>query len=193
GYFIATESGAVASLVAIALAFVRKGGKEGLQVVVYAARDTLASVGSLMFLLICASLLNRYLALSGAAQWFSRAISDLNLTPVTFALIAIIFYLILGMFMDPIPMMLLTVPLLLPIAEAQGFSAIWFGVFVVLLGEIAIMSPPVGVLSFVTHRIASDPEVNQGQQITLTDVYKGALIFIPGALILVMLIVLIPE
>src|SRR5699024_4477429 len=127
------------------------------------------------------------------AQWFSGAIGDLDLTTITFALIAVVFYIILGMFMDPIPMMLLTVPLLLPIAEAQGFSAIWFGVFVVLLGEIAIMSPPVGVLSFVTHRIASDPEVNRGQTITLTDVYKGALLFIPGALFIVILIVLIPA
>src|SRR5699024_2962474 len=81
GLFTATESGAVASLVAIALAFIRKGRSDGLQVVIYAARDTLASVGSLMFLLVCATILNRYLALSGAAQWFSGAIGDLDLTP----------------------------------------------------------------------------------------------------------------
>lgn len=193
GLFTTTEAGAVAALVAIFLAFIRKGWRNGTKVVVFAARDTLASVGSLLFLLICATLLNRYLALSGAAQWFTDAISAMNLTPLTFAAIAVLFYLILGMFMDPIPMMLLTVPLLLPTAEMYGFNAIWFGVFVVLLGEIAIMSPPVGVLSFVIHRIVSDREVNLGQEISLVDVYKAALIFLPGALAVVVLIVLFPA
>lgn len=192
GFFTATEAGAVAALAAIALAFFRKGFKEGARVVTFAARDTLASVGSLMFLLICATLLNRYLALSGGAQWFAELIGGMNLTPLTFAAIVVVFYLILGMFMDPIPMMLLTVPLLLPIAELHGFSPIWFGVFVVLLGEIAIMSPPVGVLAFVTHRIASDPEVNLGTSISLVDVYKAALTFIPGAMAVIVAIVLFP-
>lgn len=192
GFFTATEAGAVAALVAIILAFLRKGWREGARIVTFAARDTLASVGSLMFLLICATLLNRYLALSGGAQWFSELIGGLNLNPLTFAAIVVVFYLILGMFMDPIPMMLLTVPLLLPIAEVHGFSPIWFGVFVVLLGEIAIMSPPVGVLSFVTHRIASDPDVNLGKNISLIDVYKAALIFIPGAMMIIIVVVLFP-
>lgn len=193
GIFTATEAGAVGALIAVVFAMIRKGASAGIKLVVVAARDTLASVGSLLFVLIGAVLLNRFLALSGAAQWFSDIIGNAGLTSLQFAAVVIVLYLILGMFMDPIPMMLLTVPLLLPTAVELGFSAIWFGVFVVLLGEIAIMSPPVGVLSFVTHRIAQDPEVNLGHRVTLGDVFKGAFIFIPGALAVVILIVFFPD
>ncbi|MCA1307851.1 TRAP transporter permease [Microbacterium esteraromaticum] len=192
GVFTATEAGAVGALVAVVFALIRKGVRAGLRLVVVAARDTLASVGSLVFVLIGAVFLNRFLALSGAAQWFSNVIGNAGLTALAFAGVVIVLYLVLGMFMDPIPMMLLTVPLLLPTAVELGFSPIWFGVFVVLLGEIAIMSPPVGVLTFVTHRIAQDPDVNLGQRITLGDVFKAGLIFIPGALAIVLLLVLFP-
>lgn len=192
GIFTATEAGAVGAVTSVAFAMIKRGGRSGTQLTVVAARDTLASIGSLLFVLIGATLLNRYLALSGAAQWFSDLITNAGMTPLIFILVVIVFYLILGMFMDPIPMMLLTVPLLLPTAESLGWDAIWFGVFVVLMGEIAILTPPVGVLCFVAHRIAQDREVNLGITISLADVFKAACIFIPGAFVTVGLLIAFP-
>ena len=110
-----------------------------------------------------------------------------------FVLVLILFYIVLGMFMDPTAMILLTVPLLLPTAVEMGISPLWFGVFLVLMGEIAIMTPPVGVLVFVVHRLAQDPLVNMGQKISLVDVFKAALYFIPGALLVVLVITIFPE
>ena len=193
GIFTATEAGAVGAVLAIAVSLIKKGVGAGVQLTIQGARDTLASVGSLLFVLIGATTLNRYLTLSGAAQWFSQIIKDADFTPITFILVVIVFYLILGMFMDPIPMMLLTVPLLLPTAEVLGWNTLWYGVFVVLMGEIAILTPPVGVLCFVAHRIAQDKQVNLGYTITLVDVFKAALIFIPGALATVGILVAFPE
>lgn len=188
GIFTATEAGAVGALASILFSVTRVGFKPSIQITVDAARDTLVSVGSLLFILIGATLLNRFLALSGAAQLFADYIRDLGLSPVLFIVVLVIFHLILGMFLDPIPMMLLTVPLLLPTAIELGYSPIWYGVFIVLLSEIAIMSPPVGVLAFVVHRIAQNKEVNLGQRISIIDVYTAALYFIPGALMVIALL-----
>lgn len=192
GIFTATEAGAIGAVLAVLVSLVRSGPSKGLGVTLQGAKDTLASVGSLLFVLIGATVLNRYLSLSGAAQSFSAVIRDADLSPLAFILVVIVFYLVLGMFMDPIPMMLLTVPLLLPTAELLGWSTLWYGVFVVLMGEVAILTPPVGVLCFVAHRISQDKEVNLGNRISLTDVFKAALIFIPGALAVVGLLIAFP-
>ena len=107
--------------------------------------------------------------------------------------VLLVFYLLMGIFIEALPLMLLTVPLLLPVAVDLGISPIWFGVFVVVMGEIAILSPPVGVLLFVMHRIVQDKEVRGNQKISLWDVIQGALIFMPAAIAAVLVIMFFPQ
>lgn len=193
GLFTATEAGAVGALAALIYTWHRLGLRRGLEATRTALRDTLVSVGSIMFLLLGAAFLNRVLALSGAAQWFADWVNGSDLTGVTFLLLLIPVYLILGAFMDPIAMMLLTLPVLLPTAVSLGVNPITFGVFVVLLGEIAIMTPPIGMQIFLVHRLSQDPAVNQGQRVTLGDTIQASLWFVPGALATVLLVVFFPQ
>lgn len=193
GWFTATEAGAVGALTALIFAIGRLGLKTAFRAGLTALRDTVASVGGILFVMIGATMLNRFLALSGTAQLFSDAVIEAGLPVLGLVAVLTLFYLILGMFMDPIAMMLLTVPILLPAATAAGISPIWFGVFVVLMGEIAILSPPVGMLAFITHKITRTREVNMGHNITIMDVFKGALLFVPGALAVVFIMALFPE
>ena len=193
GVFTATEAGAVGSLGAVVIAAARLGFKDFVKGVVDALRDTVASVGSILFLLMGAAILNRLLALSGAARWFADVIEGAGLGRVGFICMLVLIYLVLGMFMEPISMMLLTVPVLLPVAIAVGIEPMWYGVFFILMAEISILTPPVGILVFITHRLAQDPEVRGDTQITLWDVFQGALWFVPGALFVVALITAFPA
>lgn len=193
GIFTATESGAVGALLAWIYAMARLGGRGGWRATAQALTDTLVSVGSVMFLLMGGEFLNRLLALSGAAQFFAGALRDAGFSQLEFMFVLFVFYLLLGIFIEALPLMLLTVPLLLPVAVGLGISPIWFGVFVVLMGEIAILSPPVGVLLFVMHRIAQAKEVRGDQKISLWDVIQGAFIFIPAAIAVVVLIMFFPQ
>ena len=71
-------------------------------------------------------------------------------------------------------------------------SPLWFGVFVVLLGELGMITPPVGILSFIVHNIAKNPEVNLGQDITLKDIFTSLLWFLPIAALFLVLMIAVP-
>jgi TRAP-type C4-dicarboxylate transport system permease large subunit len=72
-------------------------------------------------------------------------------------------------------------------------SPLWFGVFVVLLGELGMITPPVGILSYIVHNIAKNPEVNLGQTITLKDVFTSLLWFLPIAVLFLILMIAVPQ
>ncbi|KRW97041.1 hypothetical protein AQY21_05875 [Paracoccus sp. MKU1] len=146
-----------------------------------------------MFLIIGAAIFSRLLAVTGAAQWLSAEMQVISDNPVLFFFMLVILYLVIGTFMDAIAMMLLTVPLLLPIVVNAGYDPIWFGVFVVLMAEIGLLTPPVGMLVFIGHGMVQNPEINMGQKISLPDVFTGAMIFVPLALVVVVLIGLFPS
>ena len=193
GFFTPTEAGSVGALGALILAAWRQKKKDFLPSVGQALRDTLASVGAIMFLLIGAALLNRMLALTGLARWFADQISGAGFGLFGFVVLLVLVFLVLGMFMEPMATILIVVPILLPVVMEMGFSALWFGVFVVLMGEIGLLTPPVGMLSFLVHRIAQDKDVNVGQKVGLWDVFQGALWFVPAALAVVFLLAAFPE
>ena len=99
----------------------------------------------------------------------------------------------MGMFFDTLSMMLLTIPILLPTLEAMEVSPLWFGVFVVLLGELGMITPPVGILSYIVHNICKSPEVNLGQTVTLKDVFVSLAWFLPIAILFLGIMIAVPQ
>lgn len=192
GLFTATEAGAVGAFMAVVLLFIYRGRQSGASLW-NATTESAASVGSIFLLLVGSAILARAFAVTGLAQETTTLIMESDLSRWQFLLILIVFYIFLGLFLDPISMILLTVPLLLPAMSAMGIDPIWFGVFVVLMGELAIVTPPVGVMLFVIHRISQNKEVNLGQSISLTDVMRSALAFIPIVVILALILIAWPE
>lgn len=193
GWATATEAGALGAIGAVLIAAIRLPLGEFAAGVWAALRDTVASVAAILFLLVGAAFLNRLLALSGASRWFADQIEGAGLSRLSLILVLVVVYLLLGMFMEPLSMMLLTVPIFLPVAMAAGIDPMWFGVFFILLAEVAILTPPVGILVFVTHRLAQSREVRGDTKITLGDAFQGALAFIPGVFIVVAIITAWPE
>src|SRR5699024_3561892 len=117
----------------------------------------------------------------------------LGLGPTGFLLVVMISYIVLGMFMDPLSILLLTVPMLTPVINALDIPMIAFGVFAVFMSELAILTPPVGVLSYILHGITQDPKVNLGHKISLGDIFTAVGWFMPTAVIVAILMIIFPQ
>ena len=142
--------------------------------------------------MIGATMLTSLLAITGLAPILTGLITDLGLSRIGFLLVLIVLYIVMGMFFDTLSMMLLTIPILLPTLETMGVSPLWFGVFVVLLGEFAMVTPPVGIIPYIVHSIAKNPEVNLGVTVTLRDIFVSLLWFLPVGVIFLILMVAVP-
>ena len=193
GVFTATEAGAGAALVAIIVTMILMRKRNAFRALSDSAVGTISSVGAIFLMIIGVEMLSRLLTLTGISNGFAMWVESLGLNRVGFLLLMMAIYIILGTFMEPLPMMLLTIPILLPTIESLDISLLWFGVFVVFMGELAILTPPVGILSFIIHSIVKDPAVNRGQKISLNDVFNATWWFMPFAILFTILLILFPE
>ena len=126
------------------------------------------------------------LAFSGASSGLINWATGFDLTPITMLLIMFGILLVLGMFMDQLSMMMLTVPIFFPLAQTLGFDLIWFAVIVLLALEISFTTPPFGLLLFVMKGV-SPPGT------TMRDIYGAALPFIGCSILLVGLLIVWPQ
>ena len=125
------------------------------------------------------------LAFSGASSGLIKWATAFDLAPITMLLVMFCILLVLGMFMDQLSMMLLTVPIFFPLAQTLDFDLIWFAVIVLLALEISFTTPPFGLLLFVMKGV-SPPET------TMRDIYVAALPFMGCAILLVALLIIFP-
>jgi C4-dicarboxylate transporter DctM subunit len=153
---------------------------------------TLTGSASVFLLILGVHALTRAMALSQVPNELAQLIVDMGLGRVELLLILIVVYFILGMFMDTLAMMLLTIPVLLAPLTAVGVDPLWFGVFLVIMAEVGLLTPPLGILSFIVHRIASDPKANLGVPISLNTVFIGVAPFAATAMVVVILLIAFP-
>lgn len=145
GVFTPTEAGAFGAIFAVLLGWLFNKDRSLRTLwrnIVLSLRDTVAGVASIFFLLIGVHVLTRVVALSGLADIMATAVSNLGLSRVSFLIVLIVVFIILGMFMDGLAMILLTVPVLMPVLASLEINMIWYGVFMVILVEIALVTPP---------------------------------------------------
>lgn len=193
GIFTPTEAGAAAALAAalLCLWYTRKTGS--FRAVTKAAVSTVSATGAIFFILVGAEMLTRVLAITGLAPLVTDFLTSLGLSRIGFLIMLILFFLVLGMFFDTLAMLILTVPVLLPALETMGVDPFWFGVFVVMLGELAMVTPPVGILSYIVHGLTKDPTVNVGQRINLMDVFAAVFWFLPLPLLVLVVMIFVPD
>ncbi|MDX5401357.1 MAG: TRAP transporter large permease subunit [Rhodobacterales bacterium] len=129
---------------------------------------------------------SQLLAFSGASSGLIKWATSFDLEPVAMLLVMFGVLLLLGMFMEQISMMLLTVPIFFPLAASLGFDPIWFGLIMLLALEISFTTPPFGLLLFVMKGVAP-PDT------TMRDIYMSAIPFIFCSLLLVALMILFPP
>ncbi|WP_350269065.1 TRAP transporter large permease [Brevibacterium sp. CBA3109] len=192
GIFTPTEAGAAAALCSVLLCLWEKRRDLPWQKVAQSALATVSATSAIFFIMIGATMLTSLLAITGLAPILTGFITGLGLSTVGFLLVLIVLYVIMGMFFDTMSMMLLTIPILLPTLETMGVSPLWFGVFVVLLGEFGMVTPPVGIIPYIVHSIVKDSDVNLGHSITLRDIFVSLLWFLPVAVVFLVLMIAVP-
>jgi len=183
GLFTATQAGAVGALMSMVVAATQR--TLTFKALKTSVIETLVTCGSLFIVTIGASMLTRFLTLSGVGYMISDAVELLGATPV-FLLIGIaIIYMILGMFLEPIGAMLITLPIFLPLVGTAGIDAIWFGVFVAKLLEVGMITPPIGMNVFVLSSTV-------GKAAPADIVFRGVLWFFVADIILLGLLIRFP-
>lgn len=155
--------------------------------------ETVSAVAAIMLLLVGVHLLTRVMALSGLATWVSDAVVDMGLNQLGFLLMLIPIYLILGFFLDTLAMMLLTIPVFLGPLVALDVNLIWFGVFLIVLAEIDMVAPPLGILNFVVLAIAQSSTKGMGLKLKITDVFKGVMPFIGACIVMLIVLIAWPD
>ncbi|HJM60250.1 MAG TPA: TRAP transporter large permease, partial [Alphaproteobacteria bacterium] len=118
-----------------------------------AFEGTMRSSSMIMLIILAAVFLNFVLGFMGVTQTMLETIKDLGWTPMETMIVIILFYLLLGMFMETLSMLLTTIPVVFPIVMHLGFDPIWFGIMITVLMEAALITPPIGINLYVVHGI----------------------------------------
>jgi tripartite ATP-independent transporter DctM subunit len=184
GVFTPTEAGAIGAFMACVVAIFMR--EMTLDRFMQAARETLMTTAALLIIAIGASLLTRFLALSGAGDFLSSGILSIASDPVMLMVGIVCVYLLMGMFLEPIGAMLLTLPIILPVVDAAGWSLLWFGIVLTKLLEIGMITPPIGMNVFVIKSVVGD-------LVKTSAIFRGVFWFIVMDLILVAILCAFPQ
>lgn len=139
----------------------------------------------IMAILVGAYFLNWVLSSTGLAAEVNSYVTEVGLSPMQTLIVIVLFYLVLGMFMETLSMMIATVPIITPVIVQLGFDPVWFGILIMLLIETAMITPPVGINLYVVQGVRG-----RGQ---LHDVMFGAAPFVVGLLVMIVLLILFPQ
>ncbi|HEY0212085.1 MAG TPA: TRAP transporter large permease [Paenirhodobacter sp.] len=182
GVFSPVESAAVGAGLMTVIGLLRR--EIGWRDLWDAGRDSALTSASVMLILIAAHLVNPFLALSHIPQAIGTGLTDSGLPPLAILGLIVLCYLVLGTFMDGFAMLVLTLPIFYPVVVAQGFDPIWFAVVVMIVLEMGLLSPPVGMNVFIVHSVA--------RTVPQAEIYRGVLPFWLAMIVALGLLVLWP-
>jgi len=184
GIFTPTEAAAVSLVVTILIGLMQR--VLTFEQIWRSFKETAYQTTTLFILAAAAKMFVGFIALTGISGFVSDAAEAANLSPAMLLLLIAIAYLILGMFMDPIGIMILTLPIFVPLVEGFGMDLIWFGVVVIKLLEISLITPPVGLNAFVIASVTS-------KSVRLDQIFAGIARFLAIDIIVLILIIAIPA
>ncbi len=182
GWATATESAALGVIAALAVAAWHR--RLTVRMLLTAFEGTMRTTAMIMAILIAAYFLNFVITSIGLTARINRFVTDLGLTSTQLLIAVIVFYLILGMFMETLSMMVATVPIVAPIMFKAGFDPVWFGVLIVILMETAMITPPVGINLYVVQGLRTRGKID--------DVIIGAVPFVVSMLLMIAVLSLWP-
>lgn len=184
GAFSPTEAGALGAFFAAIIGAVR--GKLTRAAVTEAVTQAVISTGTIFIILIGSLFFTRFLALSGLPTAFSNAILSVSNETWWILFAVAVIYLVLGMLIDSIGLLLLTLPILVPLVQTTGIDAIWFGIIVVKLLEIGLVTPPIGLNVYMINAALNN-------EVKLPEIFRGIWWFVLMDLATLMLLILFPA
>lgn len=183
GWFSPTEAAAIGAFGALSLALLKR--KLTLDVFLDCLGETATTSGMIFMILIGTALFNYFIETTGLPHQLVAYVDQLGWAPLAILLVLIVFYILLGCVMDALSMLLLTLPFVFPLIQSLGFDPIWFGIIMVSVVEVGLITPPVGMNLFVI--MATTPDLKLGT------ISKGVIPFLMADAVRVALLVLFPA
>ena len=189
GWFTPTEGAAIGAAGTGLVALL--GGNLTWRLLGEALIGTAKTTAMIFFIVLGASLYNNFLALSGAPQWLADFVLGQGFAPLLVLSVVLAFYLVFGCIMDSLSMILLTVPIFFPVISGLDFGmtpehvAIWFGILVLIVVEVGLITPPVGMNLFIINTM--------DRETPMSETYKAVLFFVGSDIVRVVLLVLFPA
>lgn len=184
GIFTPTEAAGVGAIGAYLIVLLRKR-RFDFGLLNTALRNTAETSVMIFMILIGAHVLNVFLAATQGPTQLSAYVQSLGLSPYMFLALILVMYLVLGTFLDALAMIVLTVPVVLPVLSGMGFDMIWFGIIAMIVMEMALITPPVGMCVYVVKGVAKD--------VPLHVIFSGIWPFLLSMIALVIILTIFPE
>lgn len=150
-----------------------------------AIEGTMKSTAMIMLIVIAAAFLNFVMSATGLTNAITDFIGGLGLSAGWMLLVLVIFYLVLGCFMETLSMMITTIPIVAPVMIGLGYDPVWLGIMIIILVEAALITPPVGMNLFVVQSLRKSGSMN--------DVIVGSLPFVAAMFVMLLLLALFPA
>ncbi len=181
---IATPTEAAAFGVIAALALAARVKKLNLSMLREVTEGTMRTTAMVVAIILTSTVLNFVLTFLGISKAITDFVTALHLSPLGLMMVLIVFYLVLGCFLEGMSIMLITAPIIVPLVVAAGYDTVWFGVVMTLLLEAALITPPIGVNLFVVQSVRGGGP--------LTDVMIGAAPFVATIFVMILLLIAFP-
>lgn len=183
GVFGPTEAGGIGATFTFIIALYRK--KLNFNTLSKALTNTLKTTGFIFAIILGAFMLNYFLAITKVPILLASFFGNSGFGATGVLLLIILMYILLGAIMDELAMIVVTMPIIVPIIESFGYDLIWFGVIIVMVCQLALITPPIGMNIYVLKGVAKNAQ--------LIDIYKGSMIFIFPIVVLIAILIIFPE
>jgi C4-dicarboxylate transporter DctM subunit len=183
GWFTPTEAAAIGAFGALGLSAILR--RHSIAESVGCFVETVRLVSSLVFIVIASAIFSYFIVQTGISNHLVGSVKAVGLGPIGIIVAVCALYIVMGAFLEGIGMLLVTVPITLPLVLSFGYDPIWFGVLLVILVEIGLIHPPMGMNLFAINAVTKD--------ITIFDIYKGSAPFLIAPIVLIGLMVAYPQ
>ncbi|MCF3973406.1 TRAP transporter large permease [Paracoccus salsus] len=182
GLLTATEAAAVCVVLTVGIGFAQR--RLTLDVLWRAIRESLVQTAAIFLIAAAAKIFVSFMALTGSAGAVLGWVENAGLSHFTMIAVVVVIYLALGMVLDPIGILVLTLPFMVPLVEGYGMDLIWFGVIVVKLLEIGLITPPVGLNVFVIGNVT--------REVSIDRIFAGVARFLMIDVLVLVILILFP-
>lgn len=183
GFFTPTEAAGVGACGALIITLARR--QIGWQGIIQSFLEALRTSCMVLVIIAGATVFNHFLAVTKIPFVLATSIGNLPVPPMMIMIIISLMFVIGGCVVEALPLIILTVPIFFPVIQMLGFDPIWFGVMIVLLGQIGMITPPVGINVFVIAGVAKD--------IPIQTIFRGVIPFVLAMLICVAILMAFPQ
>lgn len=184
GWFTPSAAAAIGAAGAVVLVVARRDMTRS--ELLGALKDTGLTTSAIFILVIGGIVFSRFVSLSGVIHTITAAIGELKVPPLAILVLILLLYLVLGCFLESVSMMVVSLPVVFPVIIALGYDGIWFGVMVVLMAEIGMLSPPVGLNVYMLCSVAGDA-------ISMREAFVGIAPFVVVSLFAAALLIAFPD